>query len=144
MGLIYLNSPQCVWELSLVWHLQVWWFPQLGKEPRMNAKNTVFNNNSLNSTKVRYLLRLRWRGIVKVSNVWHNNHLYHIGELLADQGHDERRLPHFGCRGRKREDERVTWDWIFGGCQHRLLIFAYKLITIHHNIVAVGTSFITV
>lgn len=37
LGFKYLNSPQCVWELSLEWHLQVWWFPQLGREPMMNA-----------------------------------------------------------------------------------------------------------
>lgn len=28
---------------------------------------------------------------------------YHIGELLADQGHDERRLPNFGCWQTKRQ-----------------------------------------
>lgn len=32
-----LSSPRCVWGLSLEWHLQVWWFLQLDREPTIDT-----------------------------------------------------------------------------------------------------------
>lgn len=43
----YLNSPQCVWELSLEWHLQVWWFPLLDRAPRTDTKQASIKQTNV-------------------------------------------------------------------------------------------------
>lgn len=90
MALKYLNSPQCVLELSLVWHLQVWWFPQLDRAPMMDTSDTLsyvlhkhvynwpqtFDNPVksvvLNLTKADIIFEVERQ----FTNIWHNKFLH--------------------------------------------------------------------
>lgn len=91
-ALTHLSSPRCVWGLSLAWRLQVWWFPQLGKEPGDEHKSRAAVKPTSNSKQP-------WRSCDRKMML-----PYHVWELLADQGHDERRLPHLGCGWRAQTD----------------------------------------